>query len=1056
MFRVVINMDFSDGILKEHNIQPYISLMDDIDSYGKGCVIHPTGTGKMYLALKWLSDNNSEPFTFFAPTLTILNKFADLVLEMAYGHECKTFSSLSIEEKLVIIREKLNNPNITFMTYSKLNFLTNEELSGLIIKNVVMDEFHHLGADKWGEASERFLAIHSNCSLMGLSATPIRPSDRKNMTELLFDGRISSIINLEDAIGTILPYPYMVYGIYSFKEELDSLEEKLENKLIGSETKVKVREKIQEARRILEKADGIQEVFKTTFDQFGLKKSKLIVFCSSISDMQTKMKECAQWFPEDVNLRIHSVSSDEDYCENQRKINEFANSLFNGVDLLFSVNMLNEGIHINGLDGVIMLRPTTSNIVFLQQLGRALSVNGSDKRPIIFDLVNNVELMKKDMEEYHTMMNAGSFKRAEEKDTFDFSLHWQMVEIIDYLNSVYRHHTSRKIREDIFRAYCSDSLHPTLENIKLNETFIYEGKRINIGNMLEVVRAQYKLRGASLEDIKKSKLRAMSDEEVEFFESLKIKWTSTFITDLDKKIEIFRQYCQEYGVTMAQIRGLNNYNGYQISTWITQFRAKYKKGTLTQEEKIKLDSIGFAYEADRTHSDEEKIQILQEYCLATGKKLSDIKYSEVYKGNSVGNWLAVFRKKYHAGDDKDKLKRTGKPLTQETIKALEKLGMFWDYTLIPLEEKLRVLREYYEEMGPLESVKRNGVYKGYPLGAWLSDFKTKKKKNQLDSQLENLLDGLGILWDGSKEIPFNVKYQLIKEYMSETGKDFSSIGYEDLYKGYKLGIWVYVYRSKYKARLDVEKGEKPKIFPLTDEEYQKLSLLEGFGVTSPKRLVDKKIKIIEMYCKQESIDLHDFNNIPEDYQGYPIAKWVRELRSERHQGKLLEAEIERLNNLNMVWEIRLQFWSKLAIIDEYCMENNTIISQIPLNVSYAGYPVGRWIGAFKEKLAVKNGKIPGPSRNITPLTNDEYEALTKRDPNWMSRKTLTDSDKMKVLIDYFNEYGSIAKIIQKETYKGYPVGNWIYNYRQKEKEGKCPKEVKEILNKLHMKWRTKR
>ena len=55
--------------------------------------------------------------------------------------------------------------------------------------------------------------------------------------------------------------------------------------------------------------------------------------------------------------------------------------------------MLNEGVHVNDIDGVIMLRPTNSPIIYTQQLGRALSV-GHKEHPIVFDIVNNINSHK--------------------------------------------------------------------------------------------------------------------------------------------------------------------------------------------------------------------------------------------------------------------------------------------------------------------------------------------------------------------------------------------------------------------------------------------------------------------------------------------------------------------------------------------------------------------------------------------------------------------------------------------------------------------------------------
>ena len=66
--------------------------------------------------------------------------------------------------------------------------------------------------------------------------------------------------------------------------------------------------------------------------------------------------------------------------------------------------MLNEGIHVDDVDGVILLRPTVSPIIYLQQIGRALSA-GSKNQPVIFDLVNNfdslhcIDCLKNEMQE---------------------------------------------------------------------------------------------------------------------------------------------------------------------------------------------------------------------------------------------------------------------------------------------------------------------------------------------------------------------------------------------------------------------------------------------------------------------------------------------------------------------------------------------------------------------------------------------------------------------------------------------------------------------------------
>lgn len=58
--------------------------------------------------------------------------------------------------------------------------------------------------------------------------------------------------------------------------------------------------------------------------------------------------------------------------------------------LLFCIDMLNEGIHVEDISGVILLRPTVSPIVYKQQIGRALSAS-KKKDAVIFDIVLNIE-----------------------------------------------------------------------------------------------------------------------------------------------------------------------------------------------------------------------------------------------------------------------------------------------------------------------------------------------------------------------------------------------------------------------------------------------------------------------------------------------------------------------------------------------------------------------------------------------------------------------------------------------------------------------------------------
>lgn len=108
------------------------------------------------------------------------------------------------------------------------------------------------------------------------------------------------------------------------------------------------------------------------------------------------MDSCREIFPDAVHLDAHSKYSGK---ENAETYEQFEN--INGDCFLYVVDILNEGIHLSGANTEIMFRRTRSPIVYLQQLGRILSVSNAENDVIIFDFVAN----HMNMREYTKMQN---------------------------------------------------------------------------------------------------------------------------------------------------------------------------------------------------------------------------------------------------------------------------------------------------------------------------------------------------------------------------------------------------------------------------------------------------------------------------------------------------------------------------------------------------------------------------------------------------------------------------------------------------------------------------
>ena len=362
--------------LKKHNQKAYEKVKKNFEKSNKVAVIHPTGTGKSFLALKLLEDNRDKKAIYIAPSNTILH---------------------NIKRNIHDSGMRLNDfPNLERKTYQKLMKLSDEEIGKMDVDIVILDEFHHCGAPEWGAGVERLLAKNPDAQVLGLSATPIRYFDKsRDMAEELFGDNIASEMSLEEAINSgILPRAKYVSALYEFDEELGKMQENIE-RITDSEEKKQAQAMFE---RLTKQVDENTENLPTMLSEhMKVKNGKYIVFCKNIEDMQEKIKQAQSLFGEvNLNIRTYTVSSKSTETDNNRTLKRFEkDDDEDKLKLMFAVDMLNEGYHINDLDGVVMMRPTYSPTIYAQQLGRALTVkNENGTEPLVIDLVNNFDSIK--------------------------------------------------------------------------------------------------------------------------------------------------------------------------------------------------------------------------------------------------------------------------------------------------------------------------------------------------------------------------------------------------------------------------------------------------------------------------------------------------------------------------------------------------------------------------------------------------------------------------------------------------------------------------------------
>ena len=118
--------------LFEHNAKAYRAAAAMLARYGKAAVVHPTGTGKSYIAFKLIEDHPEAIFLWLSPSEYIFKT---------------QLESLQKQEPNFPLE------NVRFYTYAKLLFCTEEQLAEIAALHpayIIMDEFHRAGAETFG------------------------------------------------------------------------------------------------------------------------------------------------------------------------------------------------------------------------------------------------------------------------------------------------------------------------------------------------------------------------------------------------------------------------------------------------------------------------------------------------------------------------------------------------------------------------------------------------------------------------------------------------------------------------------------------------------------------------------------------------------------------------------------------------------------------------------------------------------------------------------------------------------------------------------------------
>lgn len=389
--------------LKPHNRETIRRILNFFKNERKCCAIQATGTGKTFLILRLLEILNDEGKVaiIFAPNNEIIRQTKKRM-------------------------KKFGLNNAIFYTYQKLARMTEEEISAIKADLIVCDELHRTGAKTWGQKFEQLVDSHPDSKVFGVTATPLRCADGRDMAEEYFDGNKACDISLAEAlVREIIPVmPLYVSALYTFEEEYQKMSDKIFSGNNSNEEKVELQKELLAAKQQLEKANGVSEIIKKYITNY---KGKYIVFCKDIKHLYAMKDVVVGWFRE---AGYDGKIFEYPYYSNNNKVKKnlynFENNKEDGLKLLFVIDKLNEGLHLDEVHGCILLRTTVSNIIYYQQIGRAIDA-GSNELRVILDLVSNFNSLKsfnlkKDLEEKVRERREGKFSDCSEEfeiDKFD-------------------------------------------------------------------------------------------------------------------------------------------------------------------------------------------------------------------------------------------------------------------------------------------------------------------------------------------------------------------------------------------------------------------------------------------------------------------------------------------------------------------------------------------------------------------------------------------------------------------------------------------------------------
>ena len=652
-------------------------------------VILPTGGGKTYVALTEMLQygktqeeieiennqlekipypRNDKKMLYLAPSNEILEQTKDRIIENIHG---KIGTSGKSKDK--IIAEVF--PNLEFATYQSLITKAGKETLKKQYDFMIFDELHRTGAEKWEKALNKLLENQPETTkVLGITATPTRDADDRNMAdeiakklgytdeEIQENKHIAKQIELKEAIQLgMVVNPKVVSCEYNLLTDgtMENLKEEIDE-IADEDEKKKKLEKYDKLRKNLENATGISEIIQQNVKKGG----KYIIFIPVSTDEKGKeSKDKIKEYEERMREYLKDSGIDAEYYsmlgaytdkENASQLEEFEREDANKTKFMIVMNKLNEGIHVEGVNGILWFRPLDENsqILYKQQIGRVITSVDPDNppkdedRPVVMDFANNTQRVNIDKE----IKNSN---RKNDLELLTIVVDWvkshggNLPQVTSTSNQEKRYSaTLYRIQQKYikYRNGVEDG-EITEEDRKNIEAIITKGEEIELWDR-------------ELEKISKEECNKILDVD-----SFEVKGNLHDLYELEKEVEGLPKIntIEEFIEKMKKLQGI----GVDVS------KIAYRDTILTLTKKTFVNQ------------DEEEL-------------IEKIKGEGLEPGDKIGSKLSITRISYR--QDKEGKKTRQIPPTDEQVKRMQEMKIMVEL------EKIDTIDEFIEKMRKLQGI----------------------------------------------------------------------------------------------------------------------------------------------------------------------------------------------------------------------------------------------------------------------------------------------------------------------------------------------------------------